>query len=89
MLASVASVRFISGELPCSGERGHLDGERDHRLAVVIKVGGIALTVAVDVRAVWIFGIGPEVVGLREVVVQTAKAAVRWIGSDGAEGRVR
>src|ERR1700758_1630000 len=87
MITSMPAIAFVVGEQPCSGERGHLDGERDHGLAVVIEVGGIALAVAVDVGAVGIFGIGPEIVRLGEVVVGTAGAAVRWIGRDGAEGQ--
>src|ERR1700733_2141220 len=87
MLTGVPTIAFVAGEQPCSGERGHLDGERDHCLAVVTEVGGIALAVAVDVGAVGIFGIGPEIVRLREVVVWTAGAAVRWVGSDGPDGQ--
>ena len=87
MLAGVLAETFIPGEQPCSSERGHLDGERDHGLAVVIEVAGIALAVAVDVGAGGIFGIRPEIVRLREVVVWTARAAVRWIGRNSADGQ--
>src|SRR5262249_28646668 len=56
-----------------------------------VEIVGIASAVTIDIRAVRIFGGGPEVVSLRVEIVQPARAARcgecrdsdRWIGKVG------
>ena len=59
VIGCFACVRGFAGEEPRSGEGGHLNGESDHDLAMVVEIAGIAAAVAVDVGAVRAIGIGP------------------------------
>lgn len=80
---AVTLALLVPKEDPGGGEGGHLDGEADHGFAVIGEVFGIALAVAVDVGAVRVFGVGPEVVGLGVEVVEAAGAALGGEVCDG------
>jgi hypothetical protein len=75
VVGCVLAEAAVARKAPGCGECGYLDGEPDHGLAVVVEVVRIALAVAVDGFAVGVGGVGPEVIGLGEVVMQAAGAA--------------
>ena len=59
-----------------------MQAQTDESETVIVEVAGVGLTVAIDVGATGVGGIGPEVIGLGEVVVRAACAAIAVIGSD-------
>ena len=84
MIGGVCSVLFLAGNLPGGDQCGHMKAQTDEGKAVmlVVEVAGVGLTVAIDVRSAGVGGVRPEVIGLGEVVMRAACAAVAVVGGD-------
>ncbi len=82
VVCGVCSVPFLAGDLPGGDEGRYLEAQADEGEAVVVEVTRVRLAVAIDVGAVGVGGVGPEVVGFGEVVVRAARAAVGMVGGD-------
>ena len=67
--AAVFSKLVALCKQPGRGKSRHLNAESNQQQTVGVEVVGIGFTVAIDVGTVGIFRIGPEVVGLRKIVV--------------------
>src|ERR1035438_3498811 len=89
MGSRVLALGALTSETPSGSERGHAHAKRDHRLTMALKVGWIALAVDIYVWSVGIGGIGPEVVGLREEVMQSTRIPVRRKGRDRLRRQVK
>ncbi len=73
VIACVPCIVAIPGQQSRRGKGRHLDGEINHRRAVIVEVVRAALPIAVDVWACRIFRIRPEIVCLRKEIVWTAR----------------
>ncbi len=60
MIACSLGKMVVSGQEPSRGQGRHLNGKRNHHFAMIVEVIRIALSVAVDVGAIGIFGLGQK-----------------------------
>src|SRR2546423_3125047 len=75
MCSRSACVALVFGQLPRGDQRRHLDAESHERAAMLDKVARVRHAVALKVRPIRIFRIGPPVISFREEVVQSTRAA--------------
>src|SRR5207302_10474326 len=78
----MSSVSFIARNLPCRGQCGNLQSQSNQRPPVLAEIVRIREAVALDVRPAGIYGVGPPVISLREVIVPAAGTARSGIRSD-------
>ena len=82
MLRCVVGVFLLLGDHPSGGQRGHMQGQPDHRLPVRDEIGGIRHTVALDVGRFRILLIRPPVVAFAEEVMLAASTPRAGGGGD-------
>ncbi len=90
MQRRVLGIALLLRDEPRRSQRRHNQTQPNQRLAMVVEILRVRVTVAADVRPIGILCVGPPVIAFRKIIVLAALAARRRRGRhcDGRLGKV-